>query len=341
MQHPDDSRLNRFDDPSVRHFRARDSVLAVLIGTVILIILAGGAVEQAAKALTPGIGRDLIEVAGEPTGWVARKVGIADERAELTSGLSPDAELVGEGFDSAATTGGNGAGRAIPPVTSDYFDPTELGQAAEPELELGKVLVTGDSMSQPLDAELGRRLIPDGIETIRDPHLGTGISRTDLVDWSKLSATQAQEEADAVVLFLGAGDGYPMPGPDGREVECCGPEWAAIYANRARQVIGNYLRGGTDRIYWLTVPTPRDDARARITRVVNAALIVASQPFRSQVRIIDTVPVFTPGGSYRDSFEIDGRDQVVRESDGLHLTPAGAGVAADLVEERLAADFVR
>ena len=54
------------------------------------------------------------------------------------------------------------------------------------------LLVTGDSLSTPLDIELARKLADQGagVQVIRDPHLGTGISNTGLVDWGKLSSTQ-------------------------------------------------------------------------------------------------------------------------------------------------------
>ena len=54
---------------------------------------------------------------------------------------------------------------------------------------LETLLVTGDSLSTPLDQELARRLAGrGGVEVVRDPHLGTGISQRPLVDWGQLSA---------------------------------------------------------------------------------------------------------------------------------------------------------
>ena len=47
-------------------------------------------------------------------------------------------------------------------MTPDAFDPADLGAKAERPRELKTVLVTGDSLSQPLDAELARRLAGDG-----------------------------------------------------------------------------------------------------------------------------------------------------------------------------------
>jgi hypothetical protein len=51
--------------------------------------------------------------------------------------------------------------------------------------------------------------------------------------------------------------------------------------------------------------------------------------------------VFTPAGRYRDAMEVDGRERIVRDSDGIHLSEEGAQVAADAVLGAIAADFGR
>ena len=43
----------------------------------------------------------------------------------------------------------------------------------------------------PLDVELARRLTGDDVKVDRDAHVGTGISKSALLDWAKLSAEQA------------------------------------------------------------------------------------------------------------------------------------------------------
>jgi hypothetical protein len=94
-------------------------------------------------------------------------------------------------------------------------------------------------------------------------------------------------------------------------------------------------------VYWITIPTPRDPDRQKIQRVVNQSVFVARDPWRSQVRVLDTVPIFTPDGDYRASMPIDGRDTIVRESDGIHLNEAGSSVLADRVLELVDRDFDR
>ncbi len=202
------------------------------------------------------------------------------------------------------------------------------------------MLVTGDSMSMPLDAEVARKLEGEDIEVIRDPQIGTGISVAEVGDWGSISVRQTrEEEPDAVVIFIGANEGFPMPQPGGGDVECCGADWAAVYASRVRRMMDTYRQGGEARVYWLTLPMPREEKRQEIARVVNEAIAVGAQPFRVHVRVLDMAELFTPGGDYRDSMEVDGEERIVRDADGIHLNDEGAELAADAVLDALEGDF--
>jgi lysophospholipase L1-like esterase len=338
--HRDDSEMSRFERHGQRVYTARDAVGAVALICLLLVLFAGGSIRDATAQISPGIGRDIVDAVGGPTGWVADRLPLDEAQHELTGGLNPDTQLTGAGFDVGQTASAAGAG-GVPAVTADAFDPAAIGAQPPAKQDLGTLLVTGDSLSTPLDTELARRLAPDGVDVIRDPHLGTGISNSAVVDWGRLSATQvADDHPDAVVVFIGANEGYAIPGPDG-DIECCGADYAAAYANRVRQVMDNFRQDGDAKVYWLTVMTPRDDAAAGVDKVVNAAVKVAAQPWADQVRIIDTVPVFTPGERYSDSIEVDGRETIVRESDGIHLNEEGSSIAADLVLDRIDEDFNR
>lgn len=336
--HSDDSQMSRFDREAVRKVSARQAVIAIASTALLLVLFSGGSVDDASKEIDPGIGRDVVAAVGDPTGWIADTLPLADAQAELTGGLSPDTELDEGGFD--VTAAGSADAARVPPVTAESFDPVAIGAKPGPELELAKLLVTGDSMMIPMDSVLAQRLAPEGVEVVRDPKLGSGISNEDFLDWGQVSSAQVRDEApDAVVIFIGAGEGYPIEGPDGAEIDCCGTDYAAAYANRVRQMMNTYRQDGDARVYWLSIPRSTNDARWETSQVVNEAVRVAATPWLSQVRIIDLVSIFTPGGVYRDSMEIDGEDTIVRDSDGLHLTPPGAGLAADAVLERVGQDF--
>jgi lysophospholipase L1-like esterase len=196
-------------------------------------------------------------------------------------------------------------------------------------------------MTMPLDRDLARQLSRDGVRVIRDPRVGTGISKTFGVDWVALSSRQVRRyRPDGVVIFIGANDGFPLADHRGRAIACCSAAWTALYASRARRMADNYRRKGASRVYWVTIPTPREAARRPIARAVNAAIAIAAQPWADQVRVIDTVPTFTPGGIYRDSMPVGGIETVVRESDGIHLNAAGSSILAKMVLGLIAKDFV-
>ena len=326
--------------PRGRRMQARDSVRLVLVTALLLLLFEGTAVESAGRQIDPGTERDIVLAIGKPTGWVAEKLPFDDAADKALAFISPDEDLSDQqGFDEQPTEEAQ-PGRGPAPISPDQFDPLELGVKPKPAGKLETLLVTGDSLSLPLDSEIAKRLAPEGVKVERDPHVGTGISKAGVVDWAKLSGQQVEDHhPDAVVVFIGANEGFALPGPNGRDVKCCGADWAALYAARARRLMDTYRQGGKARVYWLGVPLPRDGRRQRVQRSVNAAFTVAAQPWRSHVRLLDLTSVFTPNGRYRDAMEVDGRRQIVREPDGNHLNRKGAEVAAELVLEAVRKDF--
>jgi hypothetical protein len=332
------------DRPTGRTLRARDAIVAVLVATLALLVVQGQSIRGSGEKMEPGFERSVVLAVGHPAGWIADGIGLHDDVHELTASLSPDDSLEGPGgFDDAPTNGAAAAaatGGAVAPVTADAFDPAAIG--AKPVLldKLGTLLVTGDSLSQPLDAELARRLASGGVKTVRDAHLGTGISKSGLLDWGKLSTAQVKKDSpDAVVFFLGANEGFPFETSGDKSVACCSPAWAAQYATRARKMMQTFRQDSAARVYWLTLPMPRSPARQQIAKTVNAAILAAAAPYRAQVRVLDMSALFTPGGKYRASMPVNGRNTIVREPDGIHLNEAGARLAADQVIARLKADF--
>jgi lysophospholipase L1-like esterase len=328
--------MSRFEDRRIRRFSARTAVFVVLLAGVILILLQGPSIRKAGEELKPGIGREAVLAVGKPAGWVAERLPLAEASTKATAFLEPEPNLGGEG---GFTSPGTGSGQ-LGAVTADAFEAARIGAPQPPRRELKTLLVTGDSMVEPLDDDLAQKLAPKGVRVIPEAHDGTGISSTVIVNWAKLSAYQVKQfHPSAVVVFIGANDGFPMPGPGGHEVECCSAEWAAIYANRVRQIANTYRQNGVGRVYWITLPAPREAARQAIARVVNAAIEVAVAPWADQIRVIDSVPIFTPGGVYRDSMKIDGVPTIVRRSDGIHLNEAGSELLAGYVLASIGKDF--
>jgi hypothetical protein len=313
----------------------------VAIAIVLLILFKGASIRDSGEQMQPGLERSLVLAIGRPAGWLADLLPFDELGDRMFAWVKPEEQdLRGAGgFDQPGRAAREGA---VPAVTPESFDPRAVGAKPPPPKELRTMLVTGDSLSQPLDVELARRLAGDGVKVRREPHLGTGVSKSAFVDWGKLSVQQARKDSpDAVVVFIGANEGFPLPGAAGRKLACCGAAWAAAYAFRVRRMMDNYRRSGAARVYYLRLPLPRDRTRQRIARVVNAAIDVAAVPYRSQVRVVDMERAFTPGGRYRDTLTIGGRKRIVREPDGIHLNADGARVAARIVQTALERDFRR
>src|SRR3954469_7918051 len=99
--HGDDSLMGRFDRWDLRRFSGWDAVRAVALTTLLLVIFAGGSVHKAADELKPGLGRDIVKAVAGPAGWISDQLPLADTRRDLTSWLSPDQQLTGQGFRAA------------------------------------------------------------------------------------------------------------------------------------------------------------------------------------------------------------------------------------------------
>ncbi|MET0973096.1 MAG: GDSL-type esterase/lipase family protein [Thermoleophilaceae bacterium] len=325
--------------PPGRHLTAKAAVGVTALVVVLLILFEGASLRNAGEEMDPGIERDVVVAVGHPAGWVADQLPFDEIAAKATDWIGENDDLGdGGGFDQAAAGGG---GKGAGAITPDAFDPQQLGAKPRAPRALDTVLVTGDSMSMPLDVDVARKLAGDGgIDVLRQPQLGTGISKSGFVDWGKLSTSQVAKDApDAAVIFIGANEGFDMPIAGGGTARCCGPAWAAAYANRVRAMMNAYRQRGAARVYWLTLPLPRDKDRQEVARAVNAAIVAAAAPYRAQVRVLDMESLFTPDDRFRSAMTIGGEEKIVREPDGIHLNETGAELAADRVVDAIRADF--
>ena len=203
-----------------------------------------------------------------------------------------------------------------------------------------RVLATGDSMIQIVDGILAQRLERRrGARVRSDAHISTGVSKLFMLDWVKRARQQARSlHPDVTVMFIGANDGFPMKTRAGASTACCAAAWTAEYARRVESMMRSYVRGGRSYVYWLTLPAPRRGDFARVYRAVNRAIKRAADRVGRGARVIDLVKVFTPGGRFRQQIRFRGRTIDARQADGVHLSVAGAAVAATLVVDRLHAD---
>ena len=325
--HRDDSEMSRFE-------RARPAPLlapatpsrAVALVALLLVLFAGGSIRDATAQIDPGIGRDIVDAVGGPTEWVADRLPLQDAQHELTGGLSPDTELAARRLRRPPPSAPRAA-NGIPPVTPDAFDPPRSAPSRR-RSESSASCWSPATRSPP-------RSTPSSPGAWRPTASRWSASRTSAPGSrtapSSTGASSRRARSPPSTPTRWSSSSAPTratrcPGPDGKQVECCGADYAAVFANRVRQVMDTFRQDGAAKVYWLTVMTPRDDDAARVSKVVNAAVKVAAQPWADQVRVVDTVPgVHARASATRTRSTVDGEETIVRESDGIHLNEAGIG----------------
>lgn len=325
--------------PTVSHRSARDAVICIGVCVLLLLGFEGESLRHSGDAMTPGWQRTMVLAVARPAGALSSASGLNGIKNHLVAWVRSGNSASGPGGFSAAGTAAS-AGE-VAPVTRDAFDARSLGIKPMPPPRLRTVLVTGDSMVQGLDAKIARAFASSGssVSVVRDAHIGTAISQPDILDWGRESVAQVHKDRpQAVVMFLGANEGFPISAGSS-QLRCCGLGWTTVYANRVRQMMNTYRQAGAARVYWLELPAPESRARQQISRAVNAAIGVAAEPYRAQVRVIDLSSVFTPGGRYRASMQVGGQPTIVRQADGVHLNDAGAGVALPVLLNAMRGDF--
>jgi hypothetical protein len=199
-----------------------------------------------------------------------------------------------------------------------------------------RVLVTGDSMVQPLDKQVVRHFKNGSAKVITDPRPGTGISRPLLLDWTRHALQQTRKHRpDAVAVLIGAAtDAEPLTVLGGRQVECCRQVWIDTYQKRVEAMMRNYLSRKGTRVYWFTLPAPRKKEWQMRFNAVNLAFQNAAVAVGDRVTLVDLIPALTPGNVYRH--RVKGR--VVRDKDGIHLNAAGSKIARKLLLKAMRAD---
>lgn len=336
--------------PTKPRLPLRKAFWCIGLAFLLLIIFEGESLRKNGETMDAGWQRNVVLAVGTPTSWISRTTGMHGVKNHLVAWARSGQDLssVPGGFDSTGVGTGGGTGAGVTgtsggpqPVSPQEIDPRYVDPSDAPLPKLKNLLITGDSMVQPLDSVLARAFstVSSPVVVERDARIGTGISKTDILDWGRLSTAQVRKwHPSAVVIFLGANEGFPMDAGE-RTVDCCGLAWATEYASRARRMMNTYRQNGAARVYWLNLPAPRTAAQQRVSRAVNDAIATAAAPLRDRVRLLDLSAIFTPGGDFRSSMQVAGRPTLVRVADGIHLNEAGSRLAAQAVLSEMRSDY--
>src|SRR6266536_32468 len=317
--------------------RARTGYRSALIAAVTVLLLTPTSLLRQGEAMQEGVTRSVTLAVARPVSAVSRALHLERTASSMLAGLH-----IGDGADAgtgtplllrkdlslpppvppqalrAPASGGRATALGVH-GGSGGVDPRLLDGPPRPRPTAAhplRLLVTGDSLVGYLGPQLANSLAGTGVvDTQVDVHNGTGLTRPFFVDWASLAAQQVQRyRPDATVVMLGANDDIGMPLPSGHVAEEGSPRWAVEYQRRLEIVMGILSQRGRAPVLWLTLP---------LARAVPS------------MRVVEVGERFTPGGRYRDSMTIDGRNRIVRQPDGVHLNQTGSRLAADIALDAL------
>ncbi len=201
-----------------------------------------------------------------------------------------------------------------------------------------RIGVFGDSMADGLWAGLYRDLRGvDGVTVSKFSEVSTGLSRYDYVDIQAKTTRQLDENPlDVAVILFGTNDaqGISMDG----QIHQFGTEgWKAAYARRVDDLVA-LLRSRGVAVYWVGLPRMKrasfDDRMSIINGVVEARMKALGVPYIETLALTSNAQ-----GEYEAYLSgADGRRQLMRAGDGIHMSMAGYLRMSAPVAERLKLD---
>ncbi|NBB66185.1 DUF459 domain-containing protein [Pseudomonas sp. ODNR1LW] len=220
------------------------------------------------------------------------------------------------------------------PVAAVSVTPLKA-RLAQGELKIG---VFGDSMADGLWAALYRDLHGEkGVTVTQFSAVSTGLTRYDYVDIQAKTARQLSENrVDAAVVMFGTNDAQGIS-LDGQVHAFGTPGWKAAYGKRIDDLVG-LLRARDVAVYWVGLPKMKRASFDEKMSVING--VARERMTALGVPLIETTGVTADAAGEYAAYlpSANGRPQLMRANDGIHMTMAGYRRMASPVAERLKRD---
>jgi hypothetical protein len=152
------------------------------------------------------------------------------------------------------------------------------------------------------------------------------LARPDVYDCpGAVSHEIATVNPDVVILIFGANDDQDMEVGDHR-FSLQTDSWLQEYARRVNQILDATVNG-VRQVIWLGLPAVRRPRLNQTKDYINS-IVKAAAASRQGVTYVDTGPFLDgPANSFTTYLNnSSGQPITVRESDGIHITFAGAGL---------------
>ena len=194
-----------------------------------------------------------------------------------------------------------------------------------------RVLEIGDSLGIDLGDQLKAQLDTTAIASTTVAAVGdSGLANTTYLDWpDHLASLLDTDRPQIVVVFMGANDDQGLyvngiPSAPGTLA------WVEGYSQRVDTVLHEATSSGA-RVVWVGMPLMVNPALNTAMQRENA-IYERETEGSSAALYVSSIAALDASGVYEtDGEDISGRPVALRTPDGVHLTPAGAGVLARAV----------
>jgi uncharacterized protein len=335
---PARNRTRGGDEDGGRRLRPAGYVLLTLIiGFGLASLLLAPKLASLAKDQPFGAKRDLLVALTKPLTAVSSLLRLDKPQAAVESalgrgksqeqtGLATRPHPSGTPTASSHPSGGPSTppgGGTLPPPGS--FTPTHKNQLA--------MWVGGDSMAMIFGQSLLAMAQPTRvIDAVLDYKVSSGLSRPDFFDWPERMRAQMQSfDPHVAVAMFGTNDGQSVQ-YQGKVLQFDTPAWLALYHKRVGDAMDILIGPQHRQVWWIGLPIMRSGAFSRVVKILDSVYKeeAASRP---EVHWVDTYAMFADKqGHYQDYLPgPSGQAELMRQSDGIHFSRAGADLAARVV----------
>lgn len=200
-----------------------------------------------------------------------------------------------------------------------------------------KVLLAGDSMMQGvaphLQVALRKRLQIASTDLSKQ---STGLLYTGGFNWPQtLETAFATGEYQTLVILLGANDTWDLQQKT-KSLPFGSDDWKAAYGSRVRSILES-AQNHQVKVVWLAAPPMGRNPLDKRISTLNQAIAEQVAQFPQQAEFIATAPSLTQDGANFTQFLTlpQQGDVRIRTQDGVHFTPQGQKILAQLTLNHL------
>ncbi|MEN9692387.1 MAG: hypothetical protein RLZZ330_31 [Actinomycetota bacterium] len=197
------------------------------------------------------------------------------------------------------------------------------------------VLVVGDSLGNNLAYGMQRQLQKTaGIDLVIKSKSSTGLSNSWFYNWPKeIKPFIDDADPDLVIVMLGTNDHQNMK-INGQVSEFGSKKWNAKYEAEAAKLISQSIDSGA-YVVWVGLPIMQSSYFASYMSVLNDRSSSAVEATDGATFIPTWDLMADSRGKYRDWAKVNGKNQKIRGTDGIHFTWVGQNVLATYVISEL------